>query len=364
MQSSKIILSLFIIILSTFSLSAKTNPDVFVISKITNHVYIAHPGLVKRINSTSTIIVSKNYLTVIESQTDIFMATALIREIRQKISRLPIKYLIFSHFHTDHILGTQAFLQENPSLIIIAHQKAAEHILLHGMDEQKSWGAAMEQKSLEAGQKAISAKSTERKNYYSETAIELGEYSRDIKNSKIVPPNLSFNDSLTLYDEDLQVQLLFAGAAHTSSDIIAFIRQDKVLVTGDIVHDYEPLFWDADPDSWIQSLEKIKQIDFEYFVGGHGDMHKGKEIVNAWEDYIKELKAKTVVAIQEGRTLKEFQNSITPDSFISLQNGYGERIQKFRTSYMGYLTGPLLDAVRDEIAYIWKFYYAGNAGIK
>src|SRR4030095_985109 len=258
--------------------------------------------------------------------------------------KLPIKYLIFSHFHSDHTLGAGAFLQENPSLIIIAHKKTAEHISLHASEEQKSWGELIKQKSIEARQFANSAGTQEQRNYYLGAANEFDVYYRDIQSSIVVTPNLTFSDSISLIDKDLQVKLIFLGAAHTNGDIVIFIPQDKVLVTGDIVHDFEPLFWDADPESWIRVLEIIKHIDFDYFVGVHGDTHKGKYIIYAWENYIRELKAKTVAAMEEGLTLNEFQNKITTESLTSLQNGYGDRIQKFRTSYIEYLTGPLLDA--------------------
>jgi glyoxylase-like metal-dependent hydrolase (beta-lactamase superfamily II) len=355
---AKKIAFLLILISTTFSLFAKEIPVVFIITKITNHVYIAHPGRVERINITSTIIVGATYLTVIESQTDVFMATALITEIRNKISKLPIKYLVFSHSHSDHISGAAAFLHENPSLIIIAQEKTAQHISLHASDEQKSWGETIGQKSIEEKQNDASSKSEEKKNYFLKAANELYAYYRDLASSVIVPPNLTFSDSLNLYDKDLQLQLKYLGAGHTPGDIVALILPDKVLVTGDLVHDYEPLFQDADPDSWLQVLEKIKQMDFDYFVGGHGDMHKGKNIIYLWQNYMKELKTKTIAAIKEGLTLEAFQNKLTIESFTSLQNGYGERIQQFRSSYMEYLTGPLLDAVKDEIAYMWKFYYA------
>ncbi len=344
----------------TFSLFAKSNPDVFIFSKITNHVYIAHPGLVKRINSTSTIIVGRNFLTVVESQTDVYMATALIRGIRQRISKLPIKYLIFSHFHLDHILGAEAFLRENPALVIIAHQNTAEHIALHGIDEQTSWVNTIKQKSIEAKQFAVSAKTEQKRKYFTIASNEFAAYYRDVQSSAIVPPNLTFRDSLNLYDENLQLQLAFLGAGHTAGDIVVFVPQDKVLITGDLVHDYEPLFWDADPDSWVNVLEKMKQIGFDYFVGGHGDIHEGKEIIYAWQRYIQELITKTKGAIAEGLTLETFQKEMTIETFSSLQNGYGERIQKFRTGYMEYLTGPLIDAIRGEIAFLWKFYDKGN----
>jgi cyclase len=356
MSLVKKIISLLIIISNASSLFAKDAQDLFIITKVTPHVYIAHPHIVKRVNSTSTIIAGEDYLTVIESQTDVFMATELIKAIRNKISRLPIKYLVFSHFHSDHISGAGAFLKENPSITIIAHQKTAEYISLYATDEQKSWGEIIKKMSTDAGQQALAATSEEKKNYFLKAAGELNTYYTDIKSSVIIPPNLAFSDSLNLYDKDLQVQLRFLGGGHTPGDIVALIVQDKVLVTGDLVHDYEPLFWNADPDSWIQVLDKIKQLNFDYFVGGHGDIHKGKEIIYAWQDYIKELKAKTLAAIKEGLTLKVFQDKIMAESFLSLQNGYGERIQKFRLSYMDYLTGPLPDAIKSEISDLWKFY--------
>jgi cyclase len=353
---------LFLIIwnVNPFSLAAHTNRNIFIISNISPHVYIAHPGRTNRINSTSTIIVSAHFLTVIESQTDEFMARELIREIRQRISKLPIKYLIFSHFHLDHILGAGSFLRENPALIIIAQQKTAEHISLCGKEEQESWGTTIRQKSDEVKIFARSAKTAEQKNYFSATSNELNAYYRDIKSSRITPPDLVFKDSLTIYDSGFMVQLVFLGAGHTSGDIVIFVPQDKVLVTGDLVHDYEPLFWDADPDSWIQVLDKIKKIDFDYFVGGHGDKHTGKEIIYAWENYIRELIARTREAIQAKMTLENFQKQITTEMFVSLQNGYGQRIQQFREGYMEYLIGPLPDAIKGEVAFLWKFYAGRN----
>lgn len=335
---------------------SKSVPDIFIISKISSHVYIAHPGRIKRINSTSTIIVGQSFITVVESQTDVFMAEALIREIRKSISKLPIKYLIFSHAHLDHILGAGAFLRENPSIMIIAQQKAAEHIALHGKEEQESWEALIQQKSEAAKAFTEKANTPEQKNYYMQTAHELDVYYRDVKSSKIVRPNLVFSDSLTIFEDGLQLKLIYLGTGHTPGDIVIFIPEDRMLVTGDLVHDFEPLFPDADPDSWVKVLEKVKKMDFDYFVGGHGDSHKGKEIVLNWSNYMQELIAKTREALRQGQGLEEFEKQTSAVTFTSLQNGYGLRIQQFRTAYMEYWTGPLDDAIKGEVSSLWKYY--------
>lgn len=352
----KLIIFLLLFTSNTTSLFGREKKGIFEIKKITGHVYIAHPKRISRINSTSTIIVGETYLTIIESQTDVFMARQLIKEIREKISGLPIRYLIFTHFHVDHILGAGAFLQENPSLVIITHQKSAEHIFLHGPADQNFWLEVVKQQIGSTKDSALITKNEEKRKYFLRISVELEEYYSDIKSSSLTPPNLTFSDSLNLYDKDLRIQLKFLGSGHTPGDIVVLIPQDRVLVTGDLIHDYEPLFWNADPDSWIQVLEKVKQLDFDYFVGGHGDTHNGKIIIESWLNYIKELKVKTNTAIKEGKTLESFLNNITLDSFTSLNNGYGDTIQKFRTSYMDYWTGPLIDALKNEISDVWKFY--------
>jgi len=356
MNLKKWILFILIYCLNPGSLFSKSVPDIFIISKITPHVYIAHPGQIKRINSTSTIIVGSSFITIVESQTDVFMAAALISEIRKNISKLPIKYLIFSHAHLDHILGAGAFLKENPAIRIIAEQRAAAHIVMQGKSEIESWEAVIKLKINVAKDFAGTSKTQAQKSYFIQTASELDTYYRDVHSSKIVAPNLTFSDSLTLDEDGLRMKLIYVGAGHTSGDIVVFIPEDRVLVTGDLVHDFEPLFQDADPDSWIRVLDKIKHMDFDYFVGGHGDMHKGKEIINNWSAFMQELISKIRGAIREGQSLENFNKQISAKSFTSLQNGYGQRIQQFRSGYMEFWIGSLDDAIKGEVIPIWKFY--------
>lgn len=337
------------------TLLANETQDSFIISRVRENVFIAHPGRIKKINSTSTIIVGSNYLTVVESQADIVLAKELLKAIRDRISKLPVRYLVFSHFHSDHILGAGALLEENPDLIIVSHQKTMEHIRLFAAQEQHNWAKLVAAKSIEVAAMAASAPNPQ-KQELANTAAELHRYYQNIQSSVIVPPSLTFSDSLTLFDGNRQIQISYYGSGHTSGDLVVYIPQDKVLITGDLVHDYEPLFWNADPDQWTQTLNKIKQIDFDYFIGGHGGSHKGKEIIQLWQNYMEELKAKTQEAIKDGLTLEVFLNKIRLASFVSLQNGYGDRIQKFRTSFMEYWTGPLLEAVKDEISYLWRYY--------
>jgi len=348
----------FILTVFFFNISPGQTKISFVVKKITNYIYIAHPQRVNRVSNTSTVILSPDYLTVVESQTDEFMATELIKAIRSKISGLPIKYLINTHFHLDHVLGTKAFVRENPGIVIIAHELTAIIMEQKTKRDKDQFAAGLMQKSISTRRQADQEKNQGKRSELLAAANDIEKYSKDLDASTIVFPSLTFRDSLTIWANRLHIQLKFLGGGHTPGDIVLLIPEEKFLVTGDLVHDYEPLFWDADIDNWLLILDKIKGLDFDYFVGGHGDIHRGKALIDFWKEYMEEVKTKTTTAIREGVSLTDFQKSLSLESFASLQkNDYGKRIQNFRSSYMGnVITGPLLEAIRGQMEFVWNYY--------
>lgn len=348
----------FILAVFCFNISFAQMKISFVVKQMTNHIFIAHPQKVNRVNNTSTIILSTDYLTVVESQTDEFMAMELIKAIRSKISRLPIKYLINTHFHLDHVLGTKAFVKENPGIVVITHELTAKIMEQKTQADKDQFAASLMQKSKGIRKQAELEKNKEMMTGLFAAANDIEKYSKDLSASTVALPNLTFSDSLTIGDNSLHIELKFLGGGHTPGDIVLLIPEEKFLITGDLVHDYEPLFWDADIDNWLLVLNKIKSMDFDYFVGGHGDIHKGKEIIDSWMGYIEEVKSKTLRAIKEGMSLTEFQKSISLESLASLQRSdYGKRIQHFRSSFMGdVMAGPFLEAIRGQLEFVWNYY--------
>ena len=94
------------------------------------------------------------------------MATELIKAIRSKISRLPIKYLINTHFHLDHILGTKAFVKENPGIVIITHELTAKIIEQKAQTDKDQFAAGLMQKSISTRNRATRKKIKKRDQNY------------------------------------------------------------------------------------------------------------------------------------------------------------------------------------------------------
>jgi cyclase len=333
--------------------------ECFQIREITSGVYTAHPkGPISRINVTSTIIVGSEFLTVIESQPDKVVGKHLISAIRQHISKLPIRYLIYTHFHLDHILGADAFIAENPAITIVGHDNITKYAAGIGSSEKKSWAEFLSKRAAETESEAKLEKNSNRLTILNEQAHALREFSKDVTESSLVPPDITFSDSLVILNKPLTMILKYVGKGHTSSDIIIYIPERKVLVSGDLVHDFEPLFSDANPDEWIKILSGLKTIKFDFLIGGHGNVNMNTDVLSLWLNYILELKVKTQNAISEGKSLQDFKNSISAKSITTFSaNSYGEEIQSHRSALMtDRFIGSLDDAIWSEINTLWTFY--------
>jgi glyoxylase-like metal-dependent hydrolase (beta-lactamase superfamily II) len=82
--------------------------------------------------------------------------------------------------------------------------------------------------------------------------------------------------------------------------VYVFLPKEKVLVTGDAMHGWTPFMGDSYPYDWIQTLDAAEKLDFEYVIGGHGDVMQGKQKFELWKQYFHDLMHHTAAVYAEG----------------------------------------------------------------
>lgn len=176
-------------------------------------------------------------------------------EIR-KISRAPVKYLVYSHHHDDHVSGGAAF---GDDVTIVAHQGVLAHI-----------------------------------------------------EGDILPPDITFAEETSLYLDDLEVRLLFPGPSETESNIIVHVPERGVAFMVDAVG-VRVVPWrnmsGSNPNEWLAVLEKLDELEFEILAPGHGPTGT-KENVGEYIGYMKALIAAVQDGIDKGQTLEQMQESL------------------------------------------------------
>jgi glyoxylase-like metal-dependent hydrolase (beta-lactamase superfamily II) len=314
----------------------------FEIRQISPHVWTARPARTVRVNATSTIIVGQSGLTVVEAQADPTLARQLLREVRGRISKQPVHTLIFTHAHLDHVLGAQTFVEEYPDIEIVAHANTRAALAAGAEEDRAGWLSFMDS-SL--------AKMDRTDRQYA----ELRAYTAAVRGARVLLPTRTFSESITLHD-GLDIDLRFFGGGHTDGDIVVAVPADRVLVTGDLVHGLEPLFQSSHPREWLETLRALRALPFDILIGGHGDSHDDKAIVDKWIRYVEIMVAEIEAAKIRGESFESAHARIEADLLRWLRSDdTGSRIQRSREALMTeWLIGSLDGAVHNGVENAWR----------
>jgi glyoxylase-like metal-dependent hydrolase (beta-lactamase superfamily II) len=204
------------------------------------------------------------------------------------ITDKPVRFLINTHFHYDHTNGNQAF---PPGVDIIGHEftrrKLTGDILERGMFADLVKGLPKQLDDLKA--RAASETDPAVKARVTQQIPVQTAFANSLKDLRVTPPNVTLVDHMTLFRGDREIRLLYLGRGHTGGDLVVYLPKEKVLCSGDLlVHDVANLI-DGYVNEWPDALEKLKPIDFVDVIPGHGDPFKGKERVDWFQAYLRDL---------------------------------------------------------------------------
>ena len=203
-------------------------------SKLSDHAY----AYTAEGDPNTGIVVGDDAVMVIDTQATPAMAQDVIRRIRE-VTDKPIKYVVLSHYHAVRVLGASAYQPEH----ILASEDTLSLIKERGEQDKAS---------------------------------EIGRFPRLFRNVESVPagltwPTMTFRGKMTLYLGSLEVQLLQLGRGHTKGDTVAWLPQQKILFSGDLVEfDATPYAGDAYFKDWPQTLDNIAALQPAQLVPGRG----------------------------------------------------------------------------------------------
>jgi cyclase len=108
----------------------------------------------------------------------------------------------------------------------------------------------------------------------------------DFGDCPVTPPTVTFDDRLSVYVDDLKVELIYVGPAHTTSDIVAWIPERKLLFSGDIIFNGgTPFALGGSVAGWLTGLDRIEALGAETIVPGHGEIC-GPEVIAEVRSYL------------------------------------------------------------------------------
>ena len=223
-----------------------------------------------------------------------------LKKAAQQLTGHPIKYVVNSHFHNDHIGGDQVFT--GATIISTTHTREliAEYQPQEIADDKLNAPAALEKARNENTSKMTTHE-------LEENIMWKGYYEALVTSSdslKVILPDVTFTDSLTVYGASKTVQLLSYGEGHTESDLFLYLPKEQIAFLGDLLFiQNQPWVGDGDVEKWKIYLDNITKLNIKILVPGHGPVGSPSDIA-AMKSYFQNID-ETATACYQKRVLPQ-----------------------------------------------------------
>lgn len=276
----------------------------FTFHKIAEGVYHAVGTGNLAVGSNGAIIVNERDVLVVDSHITPAAAWALLEEMKS-ITDKPVRYLVNTHFHFDHVDGNQVFPED---VEIIGHEFTREMIVSGRAQSGRAWDSyvgTLPGRIEEARRELESTTDTGKKAELQRRLDQLEQFREAVEFVKPTPPTTTLAKRLTLHRGGREIQLLYFGRGHTGGDVVVYIPKEKVLVTGDLLTGGLPYMGDGFFTEWVETLEYLKALEVEIVLPGHGAAFEGKERIDHLQAYLRDLWNKATTLHEEGFSAEE-----------------------------------------------------------
>lgn len=253
---------------------------------------------------------------VVDTQNSAYLGQEILDKAKE-LGKGPVKYVVNTHLHQDHVGGNVVFRQDNPTVDIMAHKNTCQMIpqktiprmhdrlpgIVRGLEAMKAKRA-----TLPDGDKAAQVLD------YQIKGTEL--YLADTRDFKWELPNVCLDfkagDAKVITDGGRRIEIRYFGRLHSSGDLLVFLPQEKVAIVGDLWHDntgfpFTRAGLDGREGSMLEAAttqRAIRALDFRVALSGHspGPM-QGKTALDTAIAYNDQFIGQIKAAVDTGKTV-------------------------------------------------------------
>ena len=305
-------------------------------------------------NPNNVFIIGKSDVIVVDSNISSEYTREVLAELR-KLTDKPVKYVINTHWHEDHIIGNRVYRDAFPGVKFVGHRSTLVDLPEIGganrkgtLQNGKGFLGLLEGK-LEIGENLAGQKISEEERLGYASDIKLvSSYLAESKNFEIVLPTVLVDDRLDLSQDKRRIEVRFLGKAHTGADLVVYLPDEKILISGDLIVHPVPLIGSTShPLEYGATLEKLLAFDAGVIVPGHGPVMRDKSFLRQLIGLLNSIKQQSEASAKRGETLEQLRKSLYIAEF---QNIFAGDSQHKKLVFRNYVTMPATAAAHKQLS--------------
>ena len=257
-------------------------------------------------SSNASFLVTEEGVLVVDTRQHARDGEDLLARIR-KVTDKPVKWVVNTHFHADHYLGNPALKAAGAT--IVAHRDTAALM------------EKMHKKELSRRGKFFASRGY------------------DPKDTRLVMPDVTFDQSMTIRLGGREIQLLYLGAGQNPGDaFVVFPHARTVHTPGAFARrSWANTVFTPSVEEWIGVLRKVGAMDVDTILPGHGDVASRKDL-QEFERFLAGQYSAVKAAVEKGMTAEETVKALPFEQYKDWRN-YARRAHSIRSLHELITTG-------------------------
>ena len=283
--------------------------------KISNQVdFFQQPANLRFYDSNQVLIKGNSCALMFDASGNFSAVEATVKHLKQTL-KVPLCYLVASHFHDDHLLGMAVLQHHYPDAKLITHKKLAASFT----DFQQAYTNKLDnyQQSIELSFQRLAEQPKDKQSAWRDKLELAKERLLRWREYALHSPTLTVTDSLTLDLGNYPITIN-AYQAHTDADLMLFAEQKTILIGGDIV-DYLPYPGHGNLTSWQELLKELTTSTIEQIIlPGHGEpltvknLQQSHAFLTAIQEHVQNNPEQNLTELQQSFK-KQFANQYITD---------------------------------------------------
>lgn len=227
------------------------------------------------LTANAGFVITRDGVVVFDTLGTPALGWEMLEQIRRRTDQ-PVKYVVISHYHADHIYGSQAF-RDHTGASIIAHERSAEYLSSEGAENR-----------LLQRQGAL--------------------YPWVDEETRLIAPDITFKKRLRFELGGKTFTVVYTGPAHAPDDSMMLVEPSGVVFSGDVVFLGRLPFIgaSADTEHWVQALDDLERRAPRFVIPGHGGaLADAGRAIRFTRGYLRYLRETLGAAAQNLLTFQE-----------------------------------------------------------
>lgn len=307
-------------------------------------------------NANVLVIVNQHDVIVVDANLTPASARAAIAAVRA-LTPLPVRYVINTHWHDDHVLGNVAYAEAFPGVEFIGHPVTRQMVIdsVGPALERNRTGypetvASIDARLASGVRRDGQPLTAEDRHRLTRSGDLLRGFIAEMPGISIVPPTLLVDRALTFWRGDREIRVQFLGRGNTAGDLIVHLPADGIIATGDLLVHPTPYGYGAYPGAWIDTLTALEALAPRAIVPGHGPVLRDARYLAQVRDVLTTIRDHMRAAVARGLTLEQARATLDIATHVTAFAGdHAGRRQSFHSVFVEPVTERAWLEARGEL---------------